>query len=401
MDGLKTDDLGRILGLFSPWTVKSTEFDERSNSLVIELTKSEDRKRFGLIQPKPAAERICKRWHHVPLGRCRCQIEVNLPASELAELRNGLPPAFLGTASQYVTRELADRIRLAHSAGLHAGLISELLGLSTEMAEAEIRLLEAAQAIQPSTALLPLESSSIWLNILTDTQPLSTTMLPLKLLLSRLKLDVAKDPGRALHKSVLELRTFFVLNSHQLTAELNQLGVYPAKHTQAGQQKQKLKLILPGSGSHLWHQLLTGERTLKTESMPLKLCLAQQKRAYRSGPGDAERAEAIRNLQQFFRHNAQSLVSELKTLTGWARQQPSSPILLPAIEHQVWQSILLDDQLLASEKINYRLLVSRLKNKYRRTGDRDCLLQLRDFFNQNASTMAAEIQTINRLADGQ
>lgn len=404
MDCIKTEDLSRILGLFDPWKIKNVELFESSKSLVIEIEKKTDKSLFAFMQSKPVVDVTTKRWQHVRFGHFNSFIELRATLEEISQLSTELPPAFLGSAGKSITRELADTIRNAYSRNLTPDMISSLLGIRVGIVDEEIREIETEETTDDKVSLLPLESNEIWRDILTDKIQISTRLLPLKLLLSRLKLETLKEPDDGtLHKSVLELRAFFVRHASQLKHEYDQLGAYKADHEKPKAKPNKLKLVLPGAKSILWRQMLAGDLDIPTESMPLKMCLAQQKRAYRTSVSEAHRSEVVRTLQLFFKHNAKSLVPELKILTELVKQnqQSNSQVLLPDIENEVWQKILLDDTLLESEKINYRLLLSRLKANYRRTNDISYLMQLREFFNQNARSMEEEIQTINRLAISQ
>lgn len=406
MDSLKTDDLGKILGLFDPWRVTAVELISDTESIVISVEKKHEKSRFNFLQTPTRAEQTTKRWQHVRFGHFNTFIQASMSLEELAEITADLPPAFLGAEHKSITRELADTIRIAYSRQLNADMISGLMGISNEIVEAEIREIDSAEQQKNFVALLPLESNEVWRSVLMDQVKLSTRLLPLKLLLSRLKLEVNKNPNNTsvMQRSVLELRAFFIRHATQLKSEYEQLGVYesPQPSAPAANQNAKLKLVLPGTRSVLWHQLLTGELNLESESMPLKLNLAQQKRAYRTSLNDAQRTEIIRNLQLFFKHNARNLIPELKILTNLVNQGQQEPeVMLPGVDHIIWQKLLLDDRLLQSEKINYRLLLSRLKTNYRRTQDKSYLEQLRSFFSQNARTMGEEIQLINKLAANQ
>ena len=113
------------------------------------------------------------------------------------------------------------------------------------------------------------------------------------------------------------------------------------------------------------------------------------------------RVEIIRNVQLFFKHNARTLIPELRILTDLLTNQKNGDVELPPINSDVWKQLLLDDELLNTDKINYRLLLSRLKTTYRRDHDAGSIEQLRSFFSQNAKAMTDEIKVINRLAAAQ
>jgi len=403
MDSLKTQDLAQILGLYSPWNIKEIELAQEAESIIISLEKTNEKGRFSFLAGAKKGQQVTRKWQHVRFGHYNTFIEATMSLEELAEISGDRPPAFLGSEHKTITRELADTIRIAYSRSLTSDIISGLLGISTEIVETEIREIETEEQQKRSVALLPLESNPIWRGVLTDQIKLSTRLLPLKLLMSRLKLDVSKSLGNndVLQKSVSELRNFFIRHAHQLTHEYEQVGARNSAEPQAP-GTTKTKLVLPGTKSILWHQLLIGELDLNTSSMPLKLNLAQQRRSYLSASKDTERLDVVRNIQLFFKHNARNLIPELRILTDLLEKHKSGGnIQLPPISHDIWKKLLLDDKLLSSDKINYRLLLSRLKTNYRRNHDEGSIEQLHSFFSQNARAMTEEIQVINSLAAAQ
>lgn len=402
MDSLKPQELGQILGLYSPWAIKDIDIAPDVETLTISLEKLADKGRFSFLATGKKQQQVTRKWQHVRFGHYTTFIEASMSLEELAEITSERPPAFLGAENKSITRELADTIRIAYSRNLTADMISGLLGITIEIVDSEIREIETEEQQQKSTSLLPLESNPIWRGILTDQKKLSTRLLPLKLLLSRLKLEVSKNDGDGdvLQKSVSELRNFFLRHAGQLTHEYEQIGAKESPQPRAT-QSSKTKLVLPGTKNIIWQQLLRGEFDLNTQSMPLKLNIAQQRRAFGAATKPAEQVEVIRNLQLFFKHNARALIPELKILTQMLEQQQGENLQLPPASHEIWKKLLLDDHLLTTDKINYRLLLSRLKTVYRRNQDSGSIDQLRNFFTQNARTMTEEIKIINSLAAGQ
>lgn len=403
MDSLRTQDLAQILGLYSPWQIKNIELSADSESLVISLDQQADKARFSFLNSAKKTQQVSRRWQHVRFGHFTTYVEANMTLEELSDITAERPPAFLGAENKSITRELADTIRIAYSRNLTAEMISGLLGIKLDVVEAEIREIETEEQQQQSVALLPLESNPIWRNILADKAKLSTRLLPLKLLLSRLKLDISKNSGdnAVMQKSVSELRNFFIRHANQLQHEYDQVGARATAAPDKTASTSKNKLVLPGTKNVIWHHLLTNEFDLDTRSMPLKLNLAQQRRSYATATNSNERFEIIRTLQLFFKHNARSHIPELKTLTQMVEQQKENVVELPPSNHDVWKQLLLDDQLLPTDKINYRLLISRLKTNYRRSQDQNSIDQLHLFFTQNSRTMTDEIKVINRIAAAQ
>lgn len=401
MDSLKTQELGQILGLYSPWAIKDIELATDAESITITLEKQADKSRFSFLNSSKKNQQVTRKWQHVRFGHFTTFIQASMSLDELSEISANQPPAFLGAENKSITRELADTIRIAYSRNLNTDMISGLLGIKHDIVDSEIREIETEETQQKNVALLPLESNPVWRGVLTDQVKLSTRLLPLKLLLSRLKLDVSKNENSAdvLQKSVSELRNFFIRHANQLKYEYEQLGARESATPKP--VTGKTKLVLPGIKNIVWQQLLKGEFDLNTQSMPLKLNIAQQRRAFAAATDNSARIEVIRNLQLFFKHNARTLIPELKILTQMLEQQGSTELKLPPANHDIWKQLLLDDQILNTDKINYRLLLSRLKTTYRRNQDAGSIEQLRNFFSQNARAMTEEIKIINNLAAAQ
>lgn len=409
MDSLKTQDLAQILGLYSPWYIKDIDLAADAESITIFLDKQADKSRFTFrAAANKKGQQVTRQWQHIRFGHYTTYIQATMTLEELAEISSDRPPAFLGADNKTITRELADTIRIAYSRNLNADMISSLLGITHTVVETELREIETEEQHKEHVALLPLESNPVWRGVLTDQVKLSTRLLPLKLLLSRLKLDVSKnmESTDAVQRSVSELRNFFLRHAAQLTSEFEQIGARdrspePAPASTNNTSTSKTKLVLPGTKNIIWHQLLTDEFELNTQSMPLKLNIAQQRRSYMSATKDFERLEVVRSLQLFFKHNARTLIPELRILTEMLEKQKTAGVDLPPIHHDIWKKLLLDDQLLSTDKINYRLLLSRLKTSYRRNQDQGSITQLHNFFSQNARSMTEEIKIINNLAAAQ
>lgn len=397
MDSLKNDDLAKIIGLYQPWVVHSVELSTDTESMHITIDRQTERSRFSFLPQVKKGQQTTRRWQHVRFGHFKTYIQTSMSLDDLSELTDNNCPAFLGQPNKLITRELADTIRIAYARSLSSPMISSLLGIAPEVVDAEIRDIDSEETQKSQIGLLPLESNPIWRDILTDKVKLSTRLLPLKLLLSRLKLEISRTPDdkTLVQKSIAELRNFFLRHATQLVSEFQQIGATQKKNNT---QSAKTKLVLPSSNNKIWDEILTNRQEIPTSSMALQLNLAQQKRAYSAAATETDRLEVIRSLQLFFKHNARAHIKELRFLTELLEQQKLSTLSLPPVHHEIWKKLLSDDHLLESDKINYRLFLSRVKLTYLRKQDVDSIEQLRNFFNQNARAMTEEIEKINHLA---
>jgi hypothetical protein len=399
MDSLKNEDLAKILGMYQPWFVSSVEISGDLESLTIVIGKQSEKGRFSFLTPNKKNQQVTRRWQHVRFGHYTTYIQATMSLDELVEATDSNCPAFLGMEGKNFTRELEDTIRIAYSRNLSPDVISGLLGVKASLIEAEIREIETEESQRKTVSLLPLESNPVWRGILLDEVKLSTRLLPLKLLLSRLKLDLSRSPNdkELSQRSVADLRNFFIRHALQLKSEYEQVGATSNQSNQ-GATSNKTKLVLPGTKNTIWHEILTGNLDLNTTSMALKLNLAQQKRSYTTAATKAEQLEVVRTLQMFFKHNARQHIPELKLLTAMLAEQKTDVDSLPPANHDIWKQLLIDDQILNSEKINYRLFLSKVKLTYLRNQDEESIQQLRNFFSKNAKAMTEEIEKINTLA---
>ncbi|MFQ3229106.1 hypothetical protein [Reinekea sp.] len=399
MESLKNDDFAKLLGIYLPWVIKSLEISADSETLTIIVEKQSDKGRFSFLAASKKGQQVTRRWQHVRLGHYATYIQASMSLDELAELSETHCPAFLGLEGKKITRELDESIRIAYSRSSIPDIISGLLGIKSELIESKIREIETEESQLKTLPTLPLESEAIWREILLDKVKLSTRLLPLKLLLSRLKLDINRNPDdkAMLQRASAELRNFFNRHALQLKSEYEQVGATNNRTNQAS-SSGKLKLVLPSTQNKIWHELLTNSLELETNSMPMKLNLANKRQSYTAAKSDVDRLEVVRSLQIFFKNNARTHIHELRFLTELLEKQKSNLDELPDENHEIWKQLLADDQLLNSEKINYRLFLSRVKLDYSRDHDGNSAKKLHDFFSQNSKYMTEEIGKINSLA---
>ncbi len=402
MRTLQPQDFASILGIFDPWAIKDIEISQEKEQILFILEKKKDKKEFFLFSKSAENDHLkTMKWHHIKLGQFKSAIQLSLPINDFLELdANG--PSFVGKSSNAITNELSDSIQLFHQKGLDTDMIQSLLGTPMALIEQAINALASEQHQKTMASNLPLIGNPVWREVLTDKKRITTKLLPLKLLLSSLKLEISKkpdDPDIVL-QSVSELRTFFVKNANQLKSEYIQIGAQISPVQKKVQSKQKF--VLPALKSLAWQHILTGKVQLDSAHMGLKFNLAQQRKLYKLASNHEQRSEVIKNLALFIKANARALIPVLKQLTELSNQYKTiQGSILPPPEHDVWKQLLIDDKLLPSEKINYRLLLSRLKMTYQKNQDTSTIEELYQFFDKNSGVMTEEIEAIKQLASGQ
>ncbi len=413
MEKLQRRDLEQILGIYPPWKIKDITVDSVHEKLNVYLDQGGTKARFSFLS-SPSREHVTTnaapkgmtryQWQHVRFGRFTTFIHADLPKSGHAQ--SGIPPVFLGDVNKQYTYQLAQTVALAKAKKLNEETISSLCGIDVVTVKAITTDIEASQSEKWASSLLPLETDAVWRAILTDDVNITTKLLPLKLLLSRLKLNVYnKKDSNVLQQSIAELRTFFVRHAQQLKSEYAQLGGHVPKAPSSNPSTQSnSKLILPGTKNRIWHEILSGSFELHSRNMPLNLIVSKLKKRYEAHPVATEQAKLVADLRNFFLKNARLLRAELTILTKMVRDasQSESSSSLPDLENQVWRQILIDDSIISSEKMNYRLLLARLRAIYHKEPDAaaeaQVIAQLRAFFDQNKRSMSSEIKQLAVLS---
>ena len=130
---------------------------------------------------------------------------------------------------------------------------------------------------------LPTENHPVWSKLLRDQIHLKTNLLPLKLLLSKLKLDSVKVQEDRLIDNIIELRDFFIANSQNLEKEIDQLCGIEGDRKSGGKRTapvSRTKLVLPSVRNPIWVEILTGQVALNSKSVPLNLLISHQKSVF-------------------------------------------------------------------------------------------------------------------------
>lgn len=408
MEKLQKSDLEQILGIYSPYSIRSMELNPVDETLLLVLEESAHKSRFSL-RAKPSSKREADQsnkqsfqWQHVRLGRFTTYIKARINPNSTNLNRF----TFLGDASKQYSYGLQQLVEQCKSRGLDSDGITALLGVDLVTTKSILMDLEASESERRAEAVLPLESDPIWRAILTHDVNLTTKLLPLKLLLSRLKLNVYnKKDAETVQGAVAELRQFFAQHAHQLKGEYAQLGITLSTATSEPKAKSKLKLKLPGLNNPIWVQILSGTFDLHSRDMPLNLFITKLKKQFADCEDENAQRLIISDLQSFFKKNARSLIPELKILTRiitGESENGTSSASLPQSDHVIWQRLLENQASLPTDKMNYLLLLSKLRSTLLSSEDEtvrsNAMQQLHDFFVQNQSLMTNEIKQINELS---
>lgn len=409
MEQLEIQGLEKALGIYHPWTIKSVTADEEKKHFDVHLGLADKKRLFGLFggRNKNQDETLFKgSWTFVNVGNYRCVVhaEVPIPGTEGANAINAeliAQAAFLGNPARAYSNQLRQQIALAKLKGVDIALMAELLHLDHTIISEIIEDIAVSTAHSKTLSYLPTENDPVWVNVLQDQQLLKTNVLPLKLLLSKLKLAVSKSASAdELLGYVIELRKFFISNAASLDNEIDQLcGLDSEKIQRKVQaQKSKQKLVLPSIKNPIWLDVLSGKLRLNSHSVPLNLLISRQRVAFIQANATQNKVQAIEVLRSYFRKNHRSLKPELVLLNRAMAIREKAQVRLPDPEHQVWQKILTDESFMQSDHMAYKLLLAKLRTQI--TTEKNPVVRMeaarriRDFMRQNQKSMRKELSVL-------
>jgi len=401
-------NLELALGIHQPWAIKFVNVNEQEKNFEVALELQDKKRLFGLFdanKKESEGELLEGRWRYMNIGRYGCVVHAHIPKAALsnAALSRGLigQQAFLGNPLRKYSNYLRQQVALAYIKGTDPSAIAELYQINeATLKTIQEDLNQASTDIRP-LAYLPTEVDSVWDKILNDQLIVRTNVLPLKFLLSKLKLATAKtnDPAEILSFK-LELRKFFIENGNQLDNEIEQVcGITSAKLQQRARAvRSKQRLVLPALRSPIWLDLLSGKLTLNSQSIPLNLLISRQRTAFVQGHSKEEKVQAIEIIREYFRKNYRSLKPELVLLNRAMSIRQKSQFSLPDAEHKIWQQILDDDNFVPSNHIAYKLLLAKLRAQVTKMPDPVIKLEaarrIREFLSQNQKAMRQELNVL-------
>ncbi|WP_096085699.1 hypothetical protein [Agaribacterium haliotis] len=409
MERIDLGNIEEILGIQAPWHISSVHFDPSRHIANIHIDNNDKKKLFGFIDSHKSDD-VAKhkgQWIYLPLGTYKCVIhaEVASAGSEAISLSSLNSPAFLGNPNRNYSNQLLQQVALANISGMNENLICSALRVPPELVQQIMTDIEKASNQVRSLVYLPAEGALVWRKVLNDQLLVRTNLLPLKLLLSKLKLAAAKSSSdEELVELSSKLRSFFVANVNQLDDEINQLcGLNSDKlKRQASASKQRQRLVLPALKNPVWIDLLTGKLSLNSQSVPLNLLISRQRIAFLQGKDSATRIAAIETLREYVKRNHRSLKPELVLINRAMAINEKTQIRLPNPDHDIWQRILANDTAIPSDHVAYKLLLAKLRMQVQSSQDPVVKLEaarsIRNFMQQNQKALQRELSAIVKQA---
>lgn len=400
-----------ILGIATPWYIQNFEIDERNKIIKIIIGYHTEKSAFSLFSKKSDIKTSKieqnnhhKRWTHTRIGQYSCQISSSFYDTTICTTGIGreslLQPHFIGEANRTYTHQLRQQVALANARGLTSEAIAYMLLVEATLVEEIINDIEKTSEAYRQALLLPTEIDPIWENMVYDKFHLKTQSFPLRLMLSKIKLNII-DPNinSSISEAVTELRKFFISQVNHLSIEVSQVCAITAKKQDTEErQAGAAKLVLPALKNSIWLKLITGKLDLKSTNVPLNLFLVRLRHAFSQTDDNQQRINTLNSLREFFRKNARNLRRELILINQLMNTPEDSQFTLPDESSSVWQRILKDDSFIPSSHIAYKLLLANLRSQLLMNPDPvvelNAARRIRDFIKHNQRFMQQELRLV-------
>lgn len=426
MDNLTTPLITQLLGVSTPWHIQGWNCDPLHREITVRVGQADSKP-----QPLPISEGETKkpyRWQHMNIMGYRCFITVN---RELNLIPDSQPlydfsiESYLGTPRSLCTNHLRQQISLLLAQGKEVDDIMNLLDVEKRTIDSIRQDNKQLPELLHRLPVIPTTRDRIWLDLLTEKKSIKTSQHELKLLLSRLKVQVINRPNaETVNKATALLQRYFINHYNILEQEIDaicRIGNHSAGSDTDQNTAKNIDIELPPTRSEIWSDILTGKIKIQSENMSLNLFLIRQCSAFRNSRDHQQKIKAIWNLREFFKKNGQSLVKELhntqiikKPLASATKSAPtpsavpekvvvesadeSSPFKLPDADHAIWQRIILDQHFMPSKHRAYNSLLKRLRSalsqNYETTAQIAAAKHVRDFIANHPQTVDPKIKVI-------
>lgn len=400
-----------LLGIYAPWAIDDIIIDEKYKLIEIEVSPSNEKSVFSFLSKNSEPEKIAaqkRRWNHINLGHYSCyivsayqaKIDQDLSLSQSALLQ----PQFLGDAQSSYTHLLRQQVSLAKMRGLDAVAIASMFKIDASLVEKIISdIAKLPENIQLASCL-PTEVDTVWEKMLLDKFTLKTQVVPLKLLLSKLKITHSDNKDeQQLKDSVLALRKFFISQARVLEAEYCQIcGISNRKQLMEERQSTSTRLLLPSLKNSIWLKMITGKINLNSTNVSFNLFLTRLRHAFQNSRDNTERLNTLNSLREFFRKNARPLKAELIQINKLIAAPEDTQYSLPDEQHKVWRRVLKEEGFMQTDHVAYKLLLANLRAQISMNPDPvvelNAARRIRDFLSHNQKSMQQELRTVLKTA---
>ncbi len=411
MEQMSFRDLYSALGLFSPWEITQVKKNEEDREIHIYVEQKANKRMFKIFDQRDNFDSRNGAWQHINIGIYKSFIHAAVPFDVV--MRNAaIPlfvaeqPCFLGHPARKYTNYLRQRVAASMLYGIDGEHIGRLLNIDNEMVKTIMDDVKRSQQSQRLLAFIPVESDDVWQNLISDKLRLRTESMPLKYMLSKLKIGALKAKNSEEKFSLaVELRAFFLENCRRLEKEIEQLcGIVTDSHRRkATAANNKQKLILPRLEHPVWSSTLGGTNVILSKNYAFSLFYTQQRNSFKRAKDQDERNKAVMRMREYIKAKHTQLRPELIRLNQIYRSlnaEASGTENLPSEDSVVWQSILGNKYEIGSKHMGFNLMLNQLKIKMAKNSSAgpEAARQLRAFMIKNRASMPSEIQQISRYA---
>ena len=402
MENFDYRDLYDALGLYQPWIIESVRKSSTAREFHIHLSRKDEKQNFHFFsaQNETAGELQKGSWRYMNIGEYSTVIHAEVPVKSAMHY-NGLNelvvslPAFVGPIDRPYSGYVRQKVALACAQEMDASLITRILNIDVKSANLMLDDLHKASARSRILACLPVDTDPVWMQILLDKKLIKTSSLPLKYLLSKLKL-IATRSGDSLYSLAEELRNFFICHCVGLEDEIDQLcGINTSLARRlAAESKGNQRFILPSATHPVWSDVLSGQLNLHSSNVSLNLFLAQQREAYSNLRSREDKLKVVELLRDFLRQKSKNLRAELICLNN-ALNTRHGEQALPGPEHRVWRNMLRSENYIPSQNMAFNLLLRQLRMQQNSDHSESSMMEaaqkIRQFMTLNQRVMRDEL----------
>lgn len=408
MEQMSFYDLYSALGLFAPWEISQVKKNEDTREIHIFIEQKTNKRMFKIFDQRDAFETRNGVWQHVNIGAYKSFIHAAVPFD--ATMRNAaIPgfvaeqPSFLGHPARKYSNYLRQRVAVAQLYGIDPEHIGRLLDIDIDVVRTIADDIRRSQQNFRMMAFVPVETDAVWYGLITDKVRVRTESMPLKYLLSKLKIGALKAKGSDERFSmVVELRDFFLKNCRQLEKEIEQLcGIVTdsqrRKASVANTRQQRL--VLPREDHPVWTAILGGSELIQSKNYAFSLFYTQQRSIFMRGRTTEARSKAVISMREYIKAKHTQLRPEIIRMNEIYRQLNNASAdaeVLPPETSSVWKSILDNQFQIGSKHMGFNLMLNQLKIKIAKNSNAssEAARQLRMFMLKNRASMPTEIKQV-------
>lgn len=407
MEQMSFYDLYYALGLFAPWEISQVKKNEDTREMHIFIEQKTSKRMFKIFDQRDSFETRNGSWQHVNIGSYKSFIHAAVPFD--ASMRNAaIPtfvveqPSFLGHPARKYTNYLRQRVAVSQLYGIDPEHIGRLLNIESDVVRTIVEDIRRSQQNSRLMPFVPVESDAVWFGLITDKVRLRTESMPLKYLLSKLKIGSLKVKGNDDRFSmVVELRDFFLKNCRQLEKEIEQLCgiVTDSQRRKASAANSRQRLVLPRQDHAVWAAILGSSELIESKNYAFSLFYTQQRSLFMRGKSQEARNKAIVSMREYIKAKHSQLRPEIIRMNEVYRKLNTASEdaeILPPENSLVWKSILDNQFQIGSRHMGFNLMLNQLKIKIAKNSgaSSEAARQLRMFMLKNRATMPTEIKKV-------